>query len=381
MGKGEIGLLALEKCGYPKYNINMRILLAVLFLFTVSLPAQAGRVSRGASSVSVLKRAQEVILRKLSPLRRMSAPKPSAPPKQVRFLTQALPLTALGQVGERKTVQSSLALPLDGEGFVLGSGFVIRSAAGRLYAVASYHVAGSAGKQAGVRVFGPDGNIKDFTGLSVSAGGSYGINAPDVSLIELPAEAEDFVRPLGVAQQPPAAGARLSMWGRPYDAGGLMFAPDLAVESAHGMKIVLNRTSEIKYLEGMCGSPVLDENGLVAGIYGGRGAKNESLFAIDARKSLSWLIKNYESGHFTPYTFRVLGLPALELEQGESVGTITHKTSDGHTLKTFDFPTYRDPLDVQQLENVFENLRSGDVIIFEVLRGHTVVRTVLFNVP
>lgn len=381
LGKGDIGLFTLENTCGAKYNIGMRILLAVLLLFTVSLPARAERISQGASSLSFLRRAEGIILRKLSSLRKVSPARLPPASQQARFLAPGKPLADVGRLAEHKTVLSSLALPLDADGFVLGSGFVIRSAAGRLYAVAAYHVSGSAGKPAGVRVFGPDGNTKDFTGLSVSAGGSYGINAPDVSLIELPASAEDWVRPLGVAHHPPREGHILSMWGRPYDAGGLEFASGLEVESAYGMKIVLNRTREVKHLEGMCGAPVLDENGLVAGIYGGRGAKNEALFAIDARKSLSWLIQNYESGLFTPYTFRVFGMPALELEPGESVGTISHKTADGQTLKTIDFPTYRGPLDVQTLENVFEDLRPGDVISFEVLRGRTFVRSVVFEVP
>lgn len=378
---GELGLLALAARIWTKYNIPMRILLVVLFLLGVFSPLQAARPVRGVPTVPLLRRAEAVILRKLASLRRTPAVKNSLFARQVRFLTPARPLPVMGKSAGYKEVLSSLALPLDAEGFVVGSGFVIRSGSGRLYAVTSYHVTGSAGKPAGVRLFLPDGRAVDYTGLSVAAGGSFGINAPDVSLIELPSAVDRLVRPLGVAAHPPRKGSKLFMWGRPYDAAGIERAGGLAVESSFGMKIVLNRTEEVKYLEGMCGAPVLDEDGLVTGIYGGRGGKNGALFAVDARKSLSWLLQNYESGVFTPYTFKVFGQPALELAEGESVTSISHRTGDGLTLKTIDFPTFRDPLDAQILENSFEDLRPGDVISFDVWRGHVFSRFVFFKIP
>lgn len=263
----------------------------------------------------------------------------------------------------------------------MGSGFVIRSLSGRIYAVAAYHVVGSAGRPASVRLFRPDGHPMDFTGLKVVAGGSFGINAPDVSLIELPEEAERFVQPLGVAANPPQEGSSLFMWGRPYDAINFTLAPGLAVESAHGMKIVLNRTREIQFLEGMCGAPVLDENGLVTGIYGGRGGGTDALFAIDARKSLSWLLNNYEGKKFTPYKFKAFGYTVLELREGESLGVIEHRSSTGELLSSIDFTIYRDPLDPEQLEDLFENLRSGDVLGFQITRGRMFSRFAFFKIP
>nr|QGT50792.1 hypothetical protein Elusimicrob2101_0550 [uncultured Elusimicrobia bacterium] len=319
-------------------------------------------------------------MRKLAFLRK-SPPLSAGAAVQAPFLAPAKPLGALHSALDQKTILPSLALPLDSEGFALGSGFVIRSASGRLYAAAAYHVAGSEGKPISVRLFRPNGSFVDYTGLTVFAGGSFGINAPDVSLIELPPEAASFVRPLGVSGRPPQSGKRLFMWGRPYDAPGFELAKGLEVKSSHGMKIVLDRTEDIKFLEGMCGAPVLDENGLVTGIYGGRGGGDDFLFAIDARKSLSWLLNKEEKGFSAPYTFKFGGVPTLELEPGESVQTITHRTASGAVLEEIDFPTYRGFFDAEQLESVFVDLRPGDVIAFEVHRGRIFARWAFFKVP
>ncbi|MGN0015912.1 MAG: serine protease [Candidatus Avelusimicrobium sp.] len=359
----------------------MRIWFLSFLLVCFSLPAYAGRPVTPLSSLPLVRRVEEGILRRLSAWRRKAPSQPAAAARQVRFLTPAVPWSSLQHVSAPKTVFPSLALPLDSEGFALGSGFVIRSASGRLYAVSAYHVTGSAGKRASVRLFRPDGRAVDYTGLTVSAGGSFGVNAPDVSLVELPASAGRFVRPLGVSAHPPEEGSLLFMWGRPYDAPGFELAKGLSVESAYGMKIALTRTEDVAYLEGMCGAPVIDENGLVTGIYGGRAGGNEELFAIDARKSLSWLLRNYENGRYEPYTFSVFGYPALELGRGESVGYIAHKTPDGSMLEKIDFPTYREALDAARLENAFVDVRSGDVIEFEVHRGRVFSHVVLFRVP
>lgn len=327
----------------------------------------------------LLRRVEEQAFRGLKRFRTPVLP-PAVPGPQTRFTAPAAPVAPL-KILDKKYVLPSLALPLDSKGFALGSGFVLRAASGKLYAVSSYHVIGSAGRPVAVRLFRPNGRAVDYYNLKVSAGGSFGINAPDVSLVELPAETAEFVRPLGVALNPPAPGSTLVMWGRPYDANGFELAKGLRVQSAHGMKIVLDRTKRIAFLEGMCGAPVLDEDGLVTGIYGGRGGGDEELFAIDARKSLSWLLKNYETGGYESYTFSVFGYPALELGRGESVGAITHKTPDGTILKVIYFPTYREPFDASRLENVFEDLRSGDVIEFDLYRGRNFSHFYSFKVP
>lgn len=358
----------------------MRIFILCLLICCFSLPLEAGRFPRLKSSLSVWKRVEASVLRKLPALRRISANIPNSL-LQVQFLTPAKPRVNVNSVQAHLEILPSLALPLDAEGFALGSGFVIRSLSGRFYAVAAYHVVGSAGKPASVRLFQADGQPVDYVGLKVSAGGSFGINAPDVSLIELPAEVKHFVQPLGVAAQPPQEGSSLFMWGRPYDAMGFTLAPGLAVASAYGMKIVLNRTQEIKFLEGMCGAPVLDENGLVTGIYGGRGGANASLFAIDARKSLSWLLKNYEGKGFTPYTFKAFGYTVLALKAGETLDIIEHRGPTGSLLATIDLPTYQGPFDPEHLENVFKDLQSGDVLSFEVKRGRIFSHFVFFKIP
>lgn len=357
----------------------MRILFLGLLALLFASPAEAVRL--GVPSGLLMRRVGTSVARTLMRLRFVRIPAAAANQSRLAVPASDMALRQSAELLRQQYVLPSLALPLDPEGRVLGSGFVMRAPSGALYAVTAYHVVGSAGKETGVRLFRPDGKTVEYNNLTVSSGGSYGVNAPDVSLIELPEEAGGFVRPLEVAPYPPAPGSRLFMWGRPYDAPDFALAKELEVDFAYGMKISLRRTEHIPFLEGMCGSPVFDEKGFVTGIYGGRAGKDDRLFAIDARKSLSWLLQNRESGTSVPYTFKVFGTTALELGQGESLMSVYHQTPDGATLEELNFPAYQGRLDVLRLEEAFSDLRSGDIIVFEVFRGRIFSRMELFTVP
>lgn len=285
------------------------------------------------------------------------------------FLKYGVPRSDASSLRRHSVIMPSLALPLNQERELLGSGFVLRSASGRLYAVTSYHVAGSAGKPSGVVLFSPRDGAVEYGGLKVVSGGMYGVNLPDVSLIELPEEVSEFVRPLEVAPAAPKPGSRLFMWGRPYDLDGFSLVSNLYVEDSYGMKTVMRASDKIEFLTGMCGSPVLNEDGLVAGIYGGRGLGEGDMFAIDARKSLNWLIKNYETKLVEPYVFKVLGRPALKLFPGYRVGRIQHRSPNGELLKEIEISVYRGRFDAERLEELFGDLRSGDGVWFEIVRN------------
>lgn len=310
----------------------------------------------------------------------MRTPKVPAP-GAFRYIRPGVASAIPSKLLKKENIMSSLAFPLDNTGAFIGSGFVLRAASGRLYAVAAYHVAGSAGKSAGVHLFAPDGKGVVYDKLEVSSGGVWGVNAPDVSLIELPKEAEKFVRPLEIAPAPPRPGEQLYMWGLPYEATDLTLVKKLRVEDSYGMKMVFQPEEMPKALEGMCGSPVFNEEGLVTGIYSGRGLNEGDMFAVDARKSLNWLLQKYEGHQASPYTFRFMGQTVLELAPGENVGLIRHVLPDGSLLKEVDFPVYRDRLDAARLEDVFPDVRPGDVIEFEIIKDRVVVRWILFTVP
>lgn len=357
----------------------MRIALICFLLFAGCLPADAfGRKLLDSKPTHAFAQSLKNNIRRKMRMFRFPS-RPAVLPS--RFLTVGKPLAFPARLQRQENILSSLAFPLDSEGALMGSGFVLRSASGGLYAVAAYHVAGSAGKSRSVHLFRPDGTGVVYENLKVVSGGMFGVNAPDVSLVELPEEAAEFVRPLDIAPAPPMPGQHLFMWGLPYDSPELSLVKNLRVEDAYGMKVVLQPQENVEILEGMCGSPVFDEDGLVTGIYSGRGLVEGDMFAVDARKSLHWLLQKYEGGVFVPYEFRFMGRSALMLAEAENVGRIRHVQSDGSLLKEVNFPVYRDRLDASRLEDLFPDARTGDVLEFEIIKDRMVVRWILFKVP
>ena len=284
-------------------------------------------------------------------------------------------LTPLQEV-EKNIRQSLVEIVGRATGELMGSGFVVRSGSGTLYAVASYHVVGHAGNALAVRMYDAEGNPVFYPCVLVSASGSYGINAPDTAIIELPARAARHVKPLKVAYGLPAPNTTLAAWGIPYVQGHAIRVGDLRVQHAEGFKIVMHSRQEASHLRGLCGSPVLNEEGKVVGIFNGHKEGQELFFAVNARKALDWLISNYESGRQATLAFKLHGRTVFTLPAGETIGKVRHLDELGRPLAEVYVPRYAGAFDLEHLEGLFPDLKPTDRLDFEIVKHRFVDRII-----
>lgn len=163
----------------------------------------------------------------------------------------------------------------------------------------------------------------------MSASGAYGINSPDSSIVELPLDAADFVKPLHLAKQAPKEGDKLAAWGSPYAVQGLARLSNLTLLNAKGVKLTIQSEQTPFKMDGLCGSPILNEAGEVAGIIDGFHKDSLHYFAADARFTLSWLIGNYEQNMVPMFEYKLNGRAAFWVASGESVGEVRWLNSRG----------------------------------------------------
>lgn len=303
-----------------------------------------------------------------------------------RALVQRLPApSSLRQTGLQQTesrIRESLVEVVGREtGELMGSGFVVKSSSGRLYAVASYHVVGSAGNRVSLKMYDANGNIVQYDGTVVSANGSYGLNAPDASIIELPAKAALHARPLKLAKEAPLTGDELVVWGTPYTEDAFVRVDELKVKHTGGLKIAMESADVNHGFNGLCGSPLLNAQGEVAGVYSGHDPDLGLVFGVDARETLSTLVGNYERGMIPYYPFGAYGKTIMRLRAGETIGWVRHQDPDGMILHRVYLPLYPEQFDPQQMERLFPDMRRGDVLEFDILVHRAVSRTERFEVP
>lgn len=291
-------------------------------------------------------------------------------------LPPQIPVTSLTQV-ERHIHQSVVEVFRSGMADFMGSGFVVRSSSGKLYAVASYHVVGRAGNKVDLHMYDKDGKMVVYKDLAVARAGAYGINSVDAAIIALPQEAQNHTRPLEVAPFSPNAGNMLVVWGRSYFETKISKRDQLQVRLAQDMKIVMNRPGVSEKFNGLCGSPLLNEQGKVVGIYSGHNPNTRLVYAVNAQKALDILIGSYEKGEDLPITnFKVFGKTELQLRIDESIGWITHFDRYGSLLNKVYLPKYAGPFDPEHIEQLFGDLRPGDVLEFEVVKHRLTERIV-----
>ena len=284
-------------------------------------------------------------------------------------------LTPLQQT-EKHIRQSLVEVIGRATGELMGSGFVVRSGSGKLYAVVSYHVVGHAGNVMSVRMYDEQGKPVLYNGVVVNATGSYGLNAPDAAIIELPPAAAKHARPLKVVSAETAAGEELVVWGTPYASDGFARVDELTVKHAKGFKIVMDSPDVSTDFNGLCGSPVLNQEGRVAGIYSGHDPAMGLVFAVPARKALEWLIGNYEQKLKATFSFQLYGRTVLTLNAGETVGWVHHFAADGTLLHKVYLPRYPEPFEASHAENLFPDVQPGDFLEFEIVRHRFVDRTI-----
>ena len=276
---------------------------------------------------------------------------------------------------EKHIRQSLVQIIGPATGELMGSGFVVRSGSGKLYAVVSYHVVGHAGNKVAVRMYDKLDREITYRGV-VNATGSYGLNAPDAAIIALPSEAAKHARPLKVAADFPQKGEELVVWGTPYAVNGFARADELLVKHVQGFKIVMDSPDVSTDFNGLCGSPVLNREGKVVGIYSGHDPDRGLVFAVPARKALEWMIGNYEQGFLASFSLRLAGREILRLVPGETVGWVRHFSPDGTLLHKVYLPQYPEPFDPAHVETLFPDVHSGDFLEFEVVRHRFLDRMV-----
>ena len=262
-------------------------------------------------------------------------------------------------------------------GDLMGSGFVVQSHSGRLYAVVSYHVVGRKGNTVAIRTYPEKGAPVMYNGLIVSAAGSFGINAPDAAIIALPQAAQAYVRPLTIAPSLPEKGSELVVWGSPYACEGFARIDELKVTLAQGIKMVMDSPDVSEEFNGLCGSPVLNAQGQVVGIYSGHDPEQGQVFAVNARQALEWLLESYEQGKLPlPLTYKVYGREVLQIQAEETIGWVYHFDQGGTLLHKVYLPKYNGRFDPEHMEGLFPNVQHGDFLEFEIVKHRFVDRTV-----
>lgn len=383
-----MGLLALARVGRFGYNDFMRmlsvflcVLLAAPSVFAQKAPVKNfwRALTRQTESVSVsnLRYARGVSLPSAAAV---SAASLSAAQTQRAVVERLLPPSVLQQT-ESRIRQSLVEVLGRATGELMGSGFVVKSSSGRLYAVASYHVVGSAGNTVSLRMYNSNGNVVRYEGTVVSANGSYGLNAPDASVIALPPMAALHARALKVAKETPRPGERLVAWGTPYTEEAFVRVDELKVKHTGGLKIAMERADVSHDFNGLCGSPLLNANGEVAGVYSGHDPDSGLVFGVDARRTLELLIGNYEKGLIPYYSFEAYGKTIMRLRAGETVGWARHLDGNGMLVRRVYLPLYHEAFDPKETERLFPDVRRGDVLEFDILVHRSVSRTERFEVP
>ena len=133
-------------------------------------------------------------------------------------------------------------------------------------------------------------------------------------------------------------------------------------------------------MDGLCGSPVLNEAGEVAGIIDGFHKDSLHYFAADARFTLSWLIGNYEQNMVPMFEYKLNGRAAFWVASGESVGEVRWLNSRGKVKEKVYLPQYPAPFDPAKLEELFPQAKAGDVLELDILKHRELHRTVTVEI-
>lgn len=398
----QIGLLALACRTQIRYNKEMKKFLTLLYCFCLpaagafasgKLPLRNARAlttgKKAAAETAKRTRQVEQALRRAQPvpvlqkplsqaaLPAVSLPKSAALPKPP---TAKIPMPQAVSLADTETFIRQSAVEIIGayDGSLMGSGFAILSPEGKLYILASYHVVGRAGNSVTVRARIKDGTPVIYEG-TVVANGSYGINELDASLIELPEEAAQTLRPLPLASGLPQKGETLTVWGHATGENKLRREGNLPVEYATDSKIaVQNPEVYTKNFSGFCGSPLLNEKGEVTGIFAGHDFNTERQFAISAPQAVEELLAR-AGGRIQPKIWKVNGQELFRTGPGENVQRILW-TRNGKIKEAVSLANYPEPFDSEHAEELFP-LQSGDVLEFEVVLHRFPSRKEFFTVP
>lgn len=297
---------------------------------------------------------------------------------QRRVLPGFLSKSSLVEV-EKKMRQSAVEI-VNIEKNLLGSGFVLQAPSGKLYVVASYHVVGSAGNKVSVRMTWPNGKTTTYHATPVLAGGAYGYNSPDASVLELPESAKEFIVPLKMSSSVPNVGEELVVWGTPYQYPHLIRLDGLKVVSNKGVKLVLQSKHGITGLNGLCGSPLFNAKGEVVAVYSGHDTPSGLAFGVKISDSVGKIIYDWENNIPFSYGFYIHGKAVVMMTAGQNISIIEHFDAQGNRLENRFMTHYVQEADYQHGEQLFQ-LNSGDKLRFHINRGRELVKVVEYIEP
>jgi len=370
-----LGLKTLAANAAVSYNKNMTKYSAVLLCATLpfaglpaqaqlpaavkNLPRAAAQVNRRAASTALRQHA----LRAVMPLLRISN---SVPPKEANPIPASIRRSVF-------TVQSTPDSPHKGSAFAV-------KIDGRVWGVTARHVRDDIGAAPYMTVPGPDGKPLLFPVEPVKEGAAAGA---DVSLFNIPQEAQELLLPLELADELPAAHAVLASSG--FAHGNFLSQPTREVLFASRHRILTRYVPFHAQAGGYCGSPLL-ENGKVSAIHVGSlsgekhqtaawfhetlGRFNAPAQDISLAVPAFWvrLLARQAAGAYTqdqgvPLLFN--GMEIMRLQTDESIQSLM-QLRGGRVLKTL--PRYPF-MDFEHLETFFDVL-PGDEFRLEVQAGN-----------
>lgn len=265
------------------------------------------------------------------------------------------------------------------DGRVLGSGFVFEEEYGgkkQLWAAVAYHVSGGAGKEVRLRLYGADNTVIRYTGRVAAAGG-YGVNAADVALVPLPAEAALYVRPLKLAQTAGLEpGEEVLAYGFTAELKENVVEMASNKLAAHtGFKLIFFNPTH-QNLSGACGSPLLNRKGDVVGVFSGQ-LLGKQVFGVEVQ-AVHAVLRAYR-GEDVYRPVKLLGREVMRLKLTESIGGVQH-VRRGVWLDSRNVLGMLEPFDPEKLETLF-TLQSGDVLRVSVREHNSEIRTEEITVP
>lgn len=246
------------------------------------------------------------------------------------------------------------------DGRTLGSGFVFEEeyqGKKQLWAVLAYHVSGGAGKEVHLRLYGADHVVLRYAGRVAAAGG-YGVNAADVALVPLPAEAASYVRPLKLAEKTdlqPGEKPRLFGFTTEYREDVVGVASNV-LEAQSGFKLIFSNRTE-QNLSGTCGSPFLNPKGEVVAVFSGQ-LLGKYVFGVSA-DAVRAVLRSYR-GEEVYRSVQCRGREVMRLKLTETIDWVQH-IRRGVWLDSVDVLRLLEPFDPEKLETLFP-LQTGDVL-------------------
>ena len=261
-----------------------------------------------------------------------------------------------------KNIHYSVFQILDADKMPLGTGFVfIRpDGSGQIWAAAAGHLTKQIGQKVPVRFYIGDGEYLPAFFI-VRARGSVGLHNPDMVLMEVPAWALKYIRPLQVAAKPVRKWDKVDSYGYhgPWIGAKLIKTAGRRVIAVNDwqFRTTYNFGKKDGYAQGACGSPVI-KNGKVVGLHIGSNFGKYS-YVLDFARVSQFLFNQMEGKPSLVREVRVNGQKVLSLSLTQRVSDV-EIFRNGEKLTEVCVTLHPQPVDYTRLERVLPALHPGD---------------------